>query len=106
MVVCLTQRQAGLKQEHINSILRPHKQKFRRGPIPGAQAKMKQFGEKNLLFYRPQPRPTYDTYYDFSSKTMKPNLRIPPIGRTVRVTDLDGNPIVIKRRRVQGDKFR
>ena len=44
----------GRDQELINSILRPLKRRFPRGPIAGAQERMKRYGEKHLRFYRPQ----------------------------------------------------
>ena len=44
----------GMDQEVVNQILRPHKQRFPRGKIPGAQARMTQYGERKLLSYRPQ----------------------------------------------------
>ena len=44
----------GRDQELINSVLRPYKRRFPRGPIQGAQSKMRQYGEKHLRTYRPQ----------------------------------------------------
>ena len=44
----------GIDQEQINAALRPHKQRFPRGKIPGAQTKMKEYGHKKLSTYKTQ----------------------------------------------------
>ena len=44
----------GRDQELINSVLRPMKRRFPRGPIPGAQGRMSQYGAKHLRNYKPQ----------------------------------------------------
>ena len=44
----------GRDQELINSVLRPLKRRFPRGPIPGSQSRMVRYGEKHLRSYRPQ----------------------------------------------------
>ena len=49
----------GRDQELINSILRPLKRRFPRGPIAGAQLRMRRYGEKYLRFYRPQAEYRY-----------------------------------------------
>ena len=35
-----------------------------------------------------------------------PNFKIPPLGRSIRITDLKGNPICIGRRHVRRGRFR
>lgn len=82
------------------------KQKFRRGRIDGAKAAMKDYGTRKLRVYTSQPQVKYHYYYNFEAKRNLPNFQIPPHGRAVRVTDLKGEPIVLTRRRVRGDKFR
>ena len=44
----------GIDQEQINAVLRPHKQRFPRGKIPGAQQRMKDYGRKRLSTYKTQ----------------------------------------------------
>ena len=39
-------------QDFINSKLRPNKRRFPRGPVPGSQAKMKQYGRRHLRYYK------------------------------------------------------
>ena len=41
-------------QDFINSKLRPNKRRFPRGPIPGSQIKMKNYGRQHLRFYKIQ----------------------------------------------------
>ena len=123
MVVVLTRHEMSLRQEYVNSILRPgslknffahfyitknpsDKQKFRRGRIPGAKAFMRDYGVRMLRTYRSQIQVEYDTYYHFEKQRSVRNFDIPPLGRAIRVTDLKGEPIVLTRRRVQGGAYR
>ena len=107
-------------QELINSILRPLKRRFPRGPIPGAQNRMKQYGLKHLKTYRPQTdyryflnpkfllnsKFRYPTYYNFSLEKSVPNYQVPREGRTVRVTTTEGDPIIIGRKKIRSGQFR
>lgn len=67
---------------------------------------MRILGATKLRNFPVRPRTVFDTYYDFEQKKEVPNFQIPPIGRSIRVTDLDGNPICIGRRKVQRGRFR
>ena len=48
----------------------------------------------------------YDTYYNFDLERSVPNYAVPRIGRTVRVTDPLGKPIILGHKRVRSGKFR
>ena len=67
---------------------------------------MKDYGVRMLRTYSSQPRVEYDRFYHFGLGRTVANYEIPPLGRSVRVTNLQGEPIVLNRRRVQGGKFR
>ena len=67
---------------------------------------MKDYGARMLRTYVARPRPVYDYYYNFESKRMMPNYNIPPLGRSIRVTDLTGKPIILSKRKVQGGDYR
>ena len=82
------------------------KQKFPRGKIAGAADKMQSLGQRRLRNFTARPKIQYDSYYDFSLKRERPNFAVPPLGRTIRVTDLKGNPIVLTRRKVRKGNFR
>ena len=61
----------GIDQEQINAVLRPHKQRFPRGKIPGAQTRMKEYGRKRLSTYKPQLEYRYlsnlkNSFYKFT----------------------------------------
>ena len=44
----------GRDQEYINSKLRPYKRRFPRGSIPGAKEQMKNYGFRELRYYKSQ----------------------------------------------------
>ena len=67
---------------------------------------MKDYGARMLRTYRAQPKTEYDTYFDFSKGRSVPNYYIPPLGRSIRVTDLSGQPIILTKRKVQGGEYR
>ena len=117
----------GRDQELINSVLRPYKRRFPRGPIQGAQTKMKQYGEKHLRTYRPQSdyrwgeiflsnlsiglsqinlNYSYPTYYNFTLEQNVTNYQVPREGRSVRVTTTEGEPIILGRKKVRSGQFR
>ena len=73
-------------QDFINSKLRPSKQRFPRGSIPGAQLKMKNYGAKKLRTYKPQLDFRAPLYYSFTTERMEPNFFVPREGRSVRIT--------------------
>ena len=131
MVAILRQYHRSLTQEYINHVLRPSescnvpnfqnyfklsflktnynfigKQKFPRGRIEGAKEKMRILGATKLKSFSARPQTIFDTYYDFDKNRNVPNFRIPPIGRSIRVTDLEGKPICIGRRHVRRGRFR
>ena len=67
---------------------------------------MRMLGVSKLRNHPVRPKTVFDTYFDFSKQKEVPNFQIPPLGRDIRVTDFDGNPICIGRRRVQRGRFR
>ena len=67
---------------------------------------MRILGVNKLRTFTARPQTVFDTYYDFSKKKNVPNFRIPPIGRSIRITDLKGQPICIGRRHVRRGRFR
>ena len=67
---------------------------------------MKNYGARKLRCYRSQPEVIYDQYYDFSTERVVKNYEVPPLGRAVRVTDLQGEPIVLSRRKVRNGDYR
>ena len=82
------------------------KQKFPRGKIEGATAKMRILGVNKLRSFTARPRTVFDTYYHFAKERNVPNFQIPPLGRSIRVTDLEGKPICIGRRQVRRGRYR
>ena len=96
----------GKDQEYINSRLRPNKRKFPTGRIPGAQLKMTSYGQYRLRSYQPMNRYQYDTYFNFDLWRSVPNFSVPRLGRTVRITDTKGEPIILGKRRIRSKKFR
>ena len=93
-------------QDFINSKLRPHKRKFPRGPIAGAQLKMRSYGRHKLRSYRPQAEYRHPTYYHLDLERDVINYQVPRLGKIVRITDTQGNPIVLGKRRIRSQKFR
>ena len=73
-------------QDFINSKLRPSKQRFPRGAIPGSQEKMKNYGIRRLRTYRPQLEFRAPLYWNFEHEKFLPNFQVPREGRTVRIT--------------------
>ena len=67
---------------------------------------MKDFGARKLRLFRSQPQVCYDTYFNFTKNRNVPNYDIPPLGKTIRVTNLSGEPIILNRRKVRGGEFR
>ena len=67
---------------------------------------MRDYGARMLRTYTKKPKVEYEKYYSFETEGLVNNYRIPPVGRTIRVTDLSGNPIILDRRKVQGGQFR
>ena len=92
--------------EMANSILRPFKQKFPRGKIAGARARMVEKGVSWLRYFRIQPKVRYDTYYNFSKGRNCFNYQVPPLGRLIRICDYQGNLISRPPRRLSGNRFR
>ena len=82
------------------------KQKFPRGRIKGAPEKMRILGVNKLRNFTARPRTMFDEYFHFGLKRMVPNFSIPPIGRSIRITDLKGQPICVGRRAVRRGRFR
>lgn len=89
-----------------NSILRPYKQKFPRGKINGARACMTHKGVSRLRYFRIQPKVRYETYFCFETWRNRYNYLVPPIGRTIRVCDYQGNLISRPPRRMSNQALR
>lgn len=89
-----------------NSILRPFKQKFPRGRINGARACMTHKGVTRLRYFRVQPKVRYETYYCLETERIRLNYSVPPIGRTIRVCDYQGNLISRPPRRMSNHTLR
>ena len=96
----------GRDQDYINSRLRPNKRKFPTGRIPGAQLKMKSYGQYRLRTYKPMSNYQYDTYYNFDLERSVPNFSVPRLGKTVKITDTKGEPIILGQRRIRSNKYR
>ena len=82
------------------------KQKFPRGQIVGAKAKMKRLGQLKFGHFEARLRTIFDKFYHFALEREVPNFSIPPLGRDIRVTNLKGEPICIGRRAVNRGRFR
>ena len=67
---------------------------------------MRILGINKLRNFTARPKTIFDTYFDFQKGRNVPNFQIPPLGRSIRITDLKGNPICIGRRRVRRGRFR
>ena len=89
-----------------NSILRPFKPKFPRGRINGARACMIHKGVSRLRYFRVQPKVRYETYYCLETEQTRFNYFVPPICRTIRVCDYQGNLISRPPRRMSNEKLR
>lgn len=67
---------------------------------------MRVLGVTKLRNHPVRPKTIFDTFYSFDLEKNVPNFGIPPLGRNIRVTDLDGNAICIGRRKVHRGRFR
>lgn len=82
------------------------KQKFPKGKIKGATEKMRILGVNKLRYFSARPKTIFDEYFDFDKQRMVPNFQIPPIGRSIRITDLKGEAICIGRKAVRRGRYR
>ena len=67
---------------------------------------MRILGITKLRNFPIRPKTMFLTYFDFKLGRERPNFDVPPLGRDIRVTDLNGNPICIDRRKVRRGRFR
>ena len=94
------------RQEAINRILRPNKTRFGTAKTRDPFGVMERAGRTKLRFYRPQKTVTYEEYYDFKTDTVKINYDVPTRGKTVRITDLEGNVLQDGRRSTRHGRYR
>ena len=67
---------------------------------------MRILGVNKLRHFTARPRTIYDEYYNFAEQRMVPNFSIPPLGRSIRITNLKGEAICIGRKAVRRGRFR
>ena len=94
------------KQEAINRILRPNKTRFGNAKAFDPFGVMNRVGRNKLRNYRPQKAVTYEEYFDFETNSVKINYDVPTCGKTVRITDLEGNLLKDGRRATRNGRFR
>lgn len=94
------------RQEAINRILRPNKTRFGAAKIRDPFGVMERAGRMQLRFYKPQRQMVYEEYYDFKTNSVKLNYDVPTCGKTVRITDLEGNVLRDGRRSTRHGRYR
>ena len=94
------------RQDAINRILRPNKTRFGAAKAFDPHGVMERAGRNKLRFYRPQKTTTYEEYFDFATNSVKINYDVPTCGKTVRITDLEGNLLTDGRRATRTGRFR
>ena len=93
-------------QETINRILRPNKVRFGAAKVTDPFGVMEKAGRTKLRVYRTQRPVEYERYYDFKSKRVLINYKVPTRGKTVRLTDLEGNVMIAGRKLLRHGRFR
>ena len=94
------------RQEAINRILRPNKTRFGTAKTRDPFGVMEHAGRTKLRFYRPQKVLKYEEYFDFKTNTVKINYDVPTCGKTVRITDMEGNVRRDGRRSTRHGRYR
>ena len=94
------------RQDAINRILRPNKTRFGAAKVYDPFGVMEKAGRTRLRHYYPQKQTVYEEYYDFDTNSVKINYDVPTCGKTIRITDMEGNVREDGRRATRHGKYR